>query len=212
MIYNIWGRYIKSYVFNGQALRPPAEPLCNGLITAPWPLGRLGHDCKHQPTCLAPPLCSYFSLKKNILYFVWLLQISTQILVFYHSFLSLLEEYIYCSFKALSQLQVKGSQSHLALWGFVDVKAPPNLDDPPRVEDHLPVVQGVAVLDHQGDFPPGKAAFQFRELSMLFFALLWAFARQQFDGGKGGALPKNATQIIRKQLVHPYQKKTIDTP
>ena len=115
---------------------------------------------------------------------------STQILVFYHSFLSLLEEYVYCSFKALSQLQVKGSQGHLALWRFVDVKAPPNLDNPPRVEDHLPVVQGVAVLDHQGDFPPGKAAFQFRELSMLFFALLWAFARQQFDGGKGGALPE----------------------
>ena len=137
---------------------------------------------------------------------------STQILVFYHSFLSLLEEYVYCSFKALSQLQVKGSQGHLALRRFVDVKAPPNLDDPPRVEDHLPVVQGVAVLDHQGDLPPGKAAFQFRELSMLFFTLLWAFARQQSDGGQGGAIPKNATQIKRKQLVHPYQKKTIGTP
>ena len=125
---------------------------------------------------------------------------------------SLLEENIHCSFKALSQLQVKGSQGHLALWRFVDVKAPPNLDDPPRVEDHLPVVQGVAVLDHQGDLPPGKAAFQFRELSLLFFTLLRAFARQQSDGGKGGAIPKNATQIKRKQMVHPYQKKTNGTP
>ena len=132
------------------------------------------------------------------MYFVWLLQISTQILVFYHSFLSLLEEYVYCSFKALSQLQVKGSQGHLALWRFVDVKAPPNLDNPPRVEDHLPVVQGVTVLDHQGDFPPGKAAFQFREFSMLFFTLLWAFACQQSDGGKGGTLPENTK---RKQSV-----------
>ena len=140
------------------------------------------------------------------MHFVWLLQISTQILVFYHSFLSLLEEYVYCSFKALSQLQVKGSQGHLALRRFVDVKAPPNLDDPPRVEDHLPVVQGVAVLDHQGDFPPGKAAFQFRELSMLFFTLLRAFARQQSDGGQGGAIPKNATQIKRKKVGTPVPK------
>ena len=60
--------------------------------------------------------------------------------------------------------------------------------------------------------PYSTLGFCFPGFSLLFFTLLRAFARQQSDGGKGGAIPKNATQIKRKQLVHPNQKKTIGTP
>ena len=94
---------------------------------------------------------------------------------------SLLEENIHCSFKALSQLQIKCPQSHLSFGGFVDVEAPSNFDHPPRVEDHLPVMQGVTELDDQVDPSPSQAGFQLVQLSLLLCPLLRAPACQQPD-------------------------------
>ena len=145
--------------------------------TLPWLLDHQVPADKHQLGWLTHSLSSSL-LKDKIC--CWLKMLVTAF-SFSSQIRSLLEEDIHCSFKALSQLQIKCPKSHLSFGGFVDVKAPSNFDHPTRVKDHLPIMQGVTELNDQVDSPPSKAGLQLVKLSLLLWPLLRAPACQQPD-------------------------------
>ena len=148
----------------------------------PWLLGHQVPAYKHQPGWLTHSQSSSLFKRKicsselfeNSSLTVTAFSFSSQIK-------SLLEENIHGSFEALSQLQIKCPKSHLSFGGFVDVKASSNFDHPPRVKDHLSVVQGVTVFDHQVNSPASKASLQLVQFSLLLCPLLRTLACQQPD-------------------------------